>query len=464
MPDHLDYLKRRAHTLRMGLFQRLDEICVSDFPTGSPKEVIKLLQDILDKISLQIDSASDEQTLALICQVIHFYCSFLEYFDNAHTEQTPRGLVQLLEELMSELSPEAKLLVWPQAIYNYSIRDILPTLLHTTENLLPENERKILFAPFNGPINLISFPRIERDDILVHAVFGHELGHPIAEQYLKDEQTNQAYTQHLKDAIVEIDISFSGEFSALPPAEAFTRKEYLTNLMLNVRTRGLEELVSDCVAVLLFGPSALFALYDIFSTSVGLDAPPSFPDLYPPSRYRIRLAKQLMDQEGYTERLVAQGSNQHLGSVDVSIKDMLSYIDNAAADKSDLLTLEGDPLLKIAYDWLAKSIPNAIEYAKSRISQLVYSKDAILEDIPGLLDRLALGIPPNEVGVSPYSKVVDWRSAILAAWLCKIHGYKKGLPDPVPMNSSDIDRLQKITLRAVEYILLQKRYAASIAS
>lgn len=441
----------------MGLFQRLDEICVSDFPTGSPKEVIKLLQDILEKISLQIDSASEEQTLALICRVIHFYSSFLEYFDNAHTEQTPRGLVQLLEELMAQLSPKAKLLVWPQALYNYSIRDILPTLRKTTENLLPDSERKSLFDPFEGPINLISFPRVERDDILVHAVFGHELGHPIVEEYLIEEQATPIYAQHLKEAIAKIDSAFSVELAALSHGEAFSEKEKLTNLMLDVRTRGLEELVSDAVAVLLFGPSALFALFDIFS-SVGLDNPPSHPALYPPPRYRIRLAKQLMDQEGYTESLSEQGSSPQLGSIDDSIKAMLSHIDHTASDNSDVAILESDLLLKIAYDWVVLSLPDAIQYAKTRINQLSYDKDAISKDIPSLLERLALGIPPNEIGVQPHIKTVDWRSAILSAWICKIHGHKKGVSSPTPMSSPDIDLLQKITLRAVEYILLQKRY------
>ncbi len=462
MAKTVDYLKRRAHTLRMGLFQRLDEICVSDFPTGSPKEVIKLLQDILEKVTAEIDNATNEQILGLICRVIQFYGQFLEYFDNAHTEQTPRGLVQILEDL-AQLSPQAKLLVWPQASYNYSIRDILPTLKHTTENLLSDKDKKTLFQPFQGPINLVSFPRVERDDILVHAVFGHELGHPIADEYLQAEQGQPEYQKQLKAAHVALDTAFASEFAGLNTFDLFSYKKQLTDSLLKMRSRGLQELVSDCVAVLLFGPSALFALNDIFSTC-DLDTSPVFPDLYPPARFRVRLVKKLMDQEGFSDQLLAVKDSDHLGSVNASLVDMLSHVDAIAANNTDIDVINNDPLLKIAYEWLDKSLPAAIQYAKDKVADLICRGSQLVEEVPELLERIAFGIPPNEIGIPPKTKSVDWRSAIVAAWICKIHGLKKAGETQESMNARDIDHLQKITLRAVEYILLQKRYSAYMAA
>lgn len=463
MADNVAYLKRRAHTLRMGLFQRLDEICVSDFPTGSPKEVIKLLQDILEKIDIEIDSAKDPQTLGLICSVVQYYGQFLEYFDNAHTEQTPRGLVQVLEDLIKKLTPQAKLIVWPQAEYNYTIRNILPDLKQTTENLLPAADNVALFAPFQGPISLISFPRVERDDILVHAVFGHELGHPIADAYLAAEQVEQEYQDRLKKALSDIDVAFASEFVGLSALDLITKKKPFADLVLQVRSRGLQELISDCVAVLLFGPSALFALYDILVTS-DIDSVPNMPDLYPASRYRIRLAKQVMDQEGFSTALKTIGASPHLGAIDQSISDMLRHIDEIAKDTTDFDQLEMNPLLKIAYEWLDSSLPTAIRYAKKEIAGLICNSARLSAEVPGLLERIALGVPPNEIGVAPSTLPVDWRSAIVSAWICKIHGQKKSPDGQEAMDAGDIDQLQKITLRAVEYILLEKRYSAHMAS
>ena len=182
----LEYLKIRVHALRQGLVSRLKEY-VSDFPTGTPILVIDLLQQILKKIEPRIDSATDERILSLIGRTIRTYGGYLEHFDNAHTEQTPRALAQLLEDLCKTLQFGEKLVVWPQAAYNYSIQNILPDIKCPLVHLLSPEEQKDLFKEFTA-INLVSFPRIERDNILLHAIFGHELGHPIADSFLDIEK------------------------------------------------------------------------------------------------------------------------------------------------------------------------------------------------------------------------------------------------------------------------------------
>lgn len=458
MPAEITYLKRRAHTLRLGLTQRLDEIYVSDFPTSSPKDVIKLIQDILEKVNDQINSASDKDILTAICRLLSNYGSFLEFFDNAHTDQTPRALVQILEELTGKLTPGAKLLAWPQAEYNYSIRDILPYLKRTTENLIPDPEWASLFSQFSGPISLVSFPRIERDDILVHAVFGHELGHPIATRFLDAEAGTPEYAARLSLAISHLETQCSAQISE----GGFKAKQSLIATLLEVRFRGLEELISDCVAVLLFGPSALFALRDILAFS-NLDSLPSYPQFYPPNRYRIRLAKKILDQENFTDQLLNLKADPVLGRIDTSIATTISEVNAITAVTSDLTALSAKPVISIAYDWISDSLPDALRFAKEQIGGLEYAASLIQKEIPGLIERLSLGLPPNEFGIPPNNIGVNWRSSILAAWIVKIHGYKKGNP-PIALESKDIDRLQKVTLRAVEYVLLTQRYSTHMTS
>lgn len=461
----LEYLKIRVHTLRQGLASRLKEY-VSDFPTGTPKSVIDLLQQVLGKIENQINIAPDERTLSLICQTIQSYGRFLEYFDNAHTEQTPRALAQLLESLCKTLQPGAKLVVWPQAAYNYTIRDILPAIKRPLENLLSEDEQKNLFQNFTVSINLVSFPRIERDDILLHAIFGHELGHPIADNFLLGEKEN--FKEKYETCLAATQVKINTEVQKTPqgqiPIFALVEGQKLTNIVHHIRKRGLEELLSDVVSAYLFGPSSLFAMYDVLAMD-NLDQSPNNQNAYPPTRYRLRLVKKILENEGYLNALQQIPDNNEFGFENQAIVDMLAMIDQIVAIQSDKTKIKSDFCSEIAYEWLENTIEDAIPYVKKMVKDTLYDKEKIAVEIPSLIERIAMGIPPNEINVYPDIKNVDWRSAILAAWLYKINGKKIGKTKPLELiNSSDIDRLQSITMRAVEHILLYTKYKDFVSS
>lgn len=171
------YLRVRAHSLRAGLLSRLEEYAF-DFPGGAPRRAIELIQVLLEAIGEEIDRTSDDRIIALICRVIRGMGTLLQHFDNAHTAQTPRGLPQMLGALMAQLEPNATLVAWPQSSYNYTIRDLLAPLKEMTESLLSKQSHQRVFGSVAGPLNFVSFPRIERDNVLLHAIFGHELGHP----------------------------------------------------------------------------------------------------------------------------------------------------------------------------------------------------------------------------------------------------------------------------------------------
>jgi len=73
------------------------------------------------------------------------------------------------------------------------------------------------------------------------------------------------------------------------------------------------------------------------------------------------------------------------------------------------------------------------------------------------LERLELGVPPNEIGDPKNPRTVDHRAALLAAWLFKLHGIS---PDTgKPLTNEEVGRLNQRTMRAAEYIILQDEYA-----
>ncbi|MEW8027246.1 MAG: hypothetical protein AB2766_00090 [Candidatus Thiodiazotropha endolucinida] len=249
-----EHLRTRAHTLRLGLDQRLSELYSSYYPNSEPEKLTESLKRLVSYIDDRIES-SNSRRLRWICLVLENLESFLADLHYANSEEIPRGLVLILRELVKDLYPDVVLLASPQhEDFNYSIEDILPELSLYTNELLPSDESDNVLAPFNDRLDVIRFPRIERDNILTYPIFGHELGHPIADEFLDNEETTEDYKKRLERATQEVHkalgINDNDEEESL-----ISIKE-----MLDIRRRGLQELISDCIGIYLFGPSALFAL------------------------------------------------------------------------------------------------------------------------------------------------------------------------------------------------------------
>ena len=86
-------------------------------------------------------------------------------------------------------------------------------------------------------------------------------------------------------------------------------------------------------------------------------------------------------------------------------------------------------------------------------------------EVPELIERISLGVPPNELGVYPNIKLPSWQSALSSSGICKIHGSnydKQGNAQDFSLN--DFHKLNKICLRAIEGIELHRNYLEHLAS
>lgn len=464
MPDplfvSLDYWRRHTQLLKQGLLQRVDELAVSDYPEATPNKIINFLQTFLRELTDVIDKATEERLRVLNALIRELGC-FLEWLDNAHTEQTPRGLVQLLKDLLNRMTPNSQVVARPQAQYNYSIFNLGQILKKLVEDYIPHSKQIIFEDYLTNPINLISFPRIERDNVLSHATFGHEVGHPIADKYIEQESINTNHVNaqaRIQKQIKElVDQNLSGK--NVPDAQKLTIATGLFNDILQVRKRALEELISDAVGIIIFGPSAFFAFYELFWGS-NWDAKPVPPEWYPPSRMRIRLMLDLMKDLGFLDNLLNLTDDQKIKPY---VSTLLSVIEEAkqqTASTNDQDTINADPPLKIAYDWMKDSLDEAIAFAKENTSDVAFKTSSIFPQLPELIQRLELGVPPNEVGDPNNPQTVDYRASLLASWMFKIRGISKDTGKA--LSGIEIDKLHKKTLSAIEYVILQEDYAQKI--
>lgn len=439
-----DHLRDRVNHLADGLLARLREISISEYPNETPRQLVGLVIKIIDKVKVSANETSNPDLLGLMSDLLKAYGQLLRYLDNANTEQTPRALTGMLEWLYAKLDINHTLLACPQSAYNYSIVDLLNVVKKSSKHLLSGEDAEEIFGD-TPAINLISFPRIERDNVLLHAIFGHEIGHPFADQYLSQDdigKNSAKFQAQLTRATARVEKEISNRLDPNSQfADQFDVRSRLVGQVIEIRRRGLQELLSDAVSVQVFGPSAIFAAREIFMTS-SLDAPPELPSWYPPDRYRLRLMINVAKELGHWATLK---------KVAPHIDDSLSHLEKLVGDHSDTQALEQDLLTSIAYDWLAEVLDDAVEFTLNLTKAAAYSPKDIENEVPKLLRRVPLDIPPSEIGFATKPTSVDWRSSILASWVYRFH--------QLGSETFDATKLLNITRKAIEHVLLREKFS-----
>jgi hypothetical protein len=421
--------------------------------------LIRITKLFLEKIEVELSKTADKALLMGHIRLVEWLANGLDWLDNAHSAQTPRGLVQFLEEIAETLYPGALLLVSPSSEYNYSIADLVPLYAALAKQTLPSSSAAALVSGLPKALYLVRFPRIERENVLNHSIFGHEFGHPIADEYIDQYEHEPAFAARVTEATQKIQADpqlNAALLSRSNPLEKSSLLSHFLDSVVKMHKRGLQELVSDAVGVHLFGPSAVFASLDIFGQS-SLDSAPMNPSLYPPSRYRLRLTHKLLQDGKYLDTLAALPFPESLQQTKSSIAAILKYLDEVVSQNPDTAAIQSSPLARIAYEWLEETLPGALAHAQNRVLPLQYTAQVVGEEVVGLVERLALHVPPNEIGTWPTTKTVDWRSGLLASWLYALtHSLDSALPMKECLQS--VQTIQKLAIKGIEYAVLQKQY------
>ena len=455
----LEYLRQRAVAQCAGLSDRLDEL-VSDFPGGTPKDFIAALQSVLDELRRVVDGVTDLGVLSWACLLVEQDLSeYLRCLDNAHTAQTPRALVKVLENAAARLSlpRDTRLLVAPDYECNYSIDDQIPRLHNLLVSFLPKSAMKRIFRALPSALYLVQFPRIDRDHVLSYAIFGHELGHPLVQKVLDHYETTREYKRQIKDVQAELLKASRRRGTVGRYARQQAERDFKS--ASKIARRGFEELLSDSVGALIFGPSALFAAIDHFFAT-GLDNAPDPDEYYPPTRYRHRRMLELLRREGHIDAVKTIAKKSSVQSVNDHIHSALVYIDGLAAKRDDTRNLQVDDATATAYKWIDQALPSLVRLVRNECRSFLYSADLAIDEVPELLNRLALGLPPSEIDTWPTIAPCDWRSSLLAGWLTRLTTVYSDDPTS-PADMARVDQINRLTTKGIEDAVLAHEYRAS---
>jgi hypothetical protein len=475
----------RLKTIQYGCRKLEANEFASKCPLLLTKTISKIccyLEEAVIKIYRSIDSEAENFEEEEIAEVtilkytdsfIRYIGEHLRYIDGAVTRKLPWSIIKPFEKLFDSITPDILFMFRPQWKYNYSIvtddlsryyRDSMSEFEDIVEHSLEE-----VFTDFNKPFHIISFPSIERKNILLHCLVGHELGHLIVR---KSQCINEAlkndFTSRIKSEVKEIVIdSYRRRFDKLDIFTKFHAKQEeqsCIEITQQIWKRGLEEILSDIIGTLIFGPAMLFSMYEL-SLQKKMDHMPDYiNNFYPPWRYRLRQIIAVL-QRPLAQFFPISAEDFPSTKIHEKINTRFEMIRNLTEKKDDMEIIKQDPLVKIAYREIEKdleSIINSTNYFTNELKKKALTSNRLYKDIEHLVIRLRNGITPNAVESSVEKRrPAELVEIINASWFYKITFEKKLLKDNGEIDATlfdKIDTLNRLTLKAIEYSDIEMEY------
>jgi hypothetical protein len=445
----LSELQRVGTALRVSLRQRLAELRAHEYPTDSANVLAATLESLVGAVGDSLRDTSDYLPAQFCCQALRELGDALAFLEGAHSTVVPGSLIQPIESLVRSIFPSANILLRVQWTYNYQVFDIAGWLNSLCKSLIGEERVTDLLKPLDN-FFVVSVPTIERSNILLHTILGHELGHRIASQFIENEQE-----QLMQDVELQVgDLSW-WESTIDSDQQRFRVRQYVMEEMIVARKRALEELISDIVGQQLFGLSALLATSS-FAKSDTLDAlPESDGDYYPPWRYRLRCLYRRLDEGGEISAVTNLTGPDATTKVRGATVRELESIKQLVDEETDLAVIESDAIVARAYRDLGDVLERARSFAQERVGDARFSVDQFSGEISPLIERLALGVPPDSLG----TQRPDFRSAIAAGWLYHLARICVPFVPGTAWSDEHDDILARLVAKGMESIQLQTDFS-----
>ena len=447
-----DELRKSGLSLARNIHTRLSEILANEFPTEAPQRLGEIILGIVKALTVTINLNEDERVLKFACGCLQELGSHLRYIEGASSPRIPASIVAPIELLIKQMEPQARVMVRVQSSYNYEIFNIIDYYREMFGQLLGQDLGQIIGT--TSQIFVVAVPSVEHSNVLLHAILSHEAGHRIAEKYLKSED-QQELIKHINGLIGDDLTWWDPDIKTKGPLWSYQARQQVFKLIHESRTCALQELISDVVSYHLCGISALFALDEFSSSSDVLDALPQ-PEsgFYPPWRYRIRQLVSIAYSEGLYDVVKKITGALPISSIVEQAMKRLERLKGIADDMSDIAQINENLLLEKAYRDIPSTMAKCLVFIQKEFGAFKYSNAKLEKELPHLLERLALGIPPDSIE----DKYPDIRSALAAGWLYRTARLKVPHSDSSPWDPEDDEILNRLVLKAIESIQLVREF------
>jgi hypothetical protein len=386
--------------------------------------------------------------------------TYINCLERAQTQEVPWSLVPSIERLAATLLPGKQLLTTCTHDFNYSIH-----WYRTPKSAIQQ-------------FLVLELPAIHKTNALLHILVGHELLHPLLEDFFKRETPQVA--ARLKTACEAM--SSSGVPEAL-------RNQPLGELVETARDiwqRALEELMCDMGCAAIFGPAALFASIAFVVGSDLDDCPSAVGAFYPPPRFRIRqVLRYAFDEEcadnawweptnpernnsqeipnklSPLQRLSELLGKQNFPWAMRILREHMRVIGEEVRKKTDLDLIAKNPLVCLAYKEVKGSLATAWEYVRDTVQSTGVGWLETIEEVPELLRSLERLVPPGEIrdrDNAHHTRAAPLSAISIAAWLYQLNQEVRAGSDPEGDLLTSYHRLCRLMLKAFEDVELKREY------
>lgn len=390
--------------------------------------------------------------------------------ENARTQIVPWSVVKPIEKFIRDLLPEITVMLTSEWEYNYSIAatDLSSKYrddLDMYQDLLPaiSLEEKV-FQDFKQPFHMISFPSLERKNILLHCLIGHEIGHLISKTYINKDRIAR-FEDSIRDIVNNI---VKSKYIFAEQIPLFIQNQIKKETDLEIKRAsfawqvGLAEILSDIVGTLLFGPAMLFSAFEI-AIQYNIDQKPHHKNsFYPPWRLRLREILRTIDtpDQKFFPLTKSNFESEKMKTIN-SVNQRFELI-KKITHENEKKEFQDDQILKTVYKEIDKNVSEAKEIFYKHLEYKVIKPSALYKKLPHLIDRINNKIPPNAYEDSISNREPATIVEIInAVWFHKISWEDKIFHDDGSFNKDickDRDRMNRLTLKAIEYADVEKEF------
>lgn len=337
-----------------------------------------------------------ENTIRSIVLSVNKLHAFLRYVDATRLSRNPTRMIKSWELLIKKFCGDLNIIIRPQWKYNYSYYNIIRILNYINDSIRDVETANEL-AKMGAYFPILSFAGLERDNILLHIILAHEIGHlidekeefshikkhgdqivtilntePISEKLEKFYKLSVNIVKKSQGALQDVATGVSYDLFLEHEAKSQAQKELVNKIF-----KWLQEITADIIAVRIIGPSFIFALYQTQLAQVSKMGPAGD---YPPPQIRIENSIEYWnrfskDDEFFQpdEREKAEETDHY--EIKKSIKDHLKNIKRHEKDALPELS-PIDKLKKERYNLLTEILKAVVEKPLESI------KDSIKDKIP----------------------------------------------------------------------------------
>lgn len=462
MDSREDVCRREIKRNCVFLSELAEEIQLTeDFSTETPTKLARLVGETA-RLLAECVSVAPADSLGEINVFLGKITAHLRYVERAKILQTPWSVIRTVEYFFKDQTRStADFIIRPTWSYNYSLigdfwsfyREILGGWSWFPLDRL----KRAAKLGDDDAIYCVSFPRTEQLNCLLHANWGHEVGHIIAGKWIEEnfpalwKSVEPAISKKIHDSIVV----------SPPPVDPLFKDIAILDLTasqtlaaMEVAKRGITELLCDVIGVHLFGVSALCAAFE-FSARYLLDVSPLQCDYYPPWRYRIREMIAYCESDLKALRTVGDPRvfSPFLGWLDEARK--VSSTDQDLIEiGSKTVTREAYQFIKANWDSIKREAIAMLPAASAR----PYSLTEKAARIRGLIGRLESSVPPNET--SHLGTPADLQDIIASSWVYKMARISGDLSWGT---ADDFDLMFRLVLKGIESSQIQKHWGSKLA-